>query len=160
MRLCETAYCGSIWHHGIKGMKWGVRRTPEELGRAGSGVEKGEKDVTIIDGVYHSEKGFTVDQKKFSSWCLKEGTPHAGEFFGVGYKPTDADRLFKDIEKGFDLSQKRDRVPSGRTGEKFSIPMKLGVTEQKLFRTVWMTEGPDGDSRFITAYTDRRLEED
>ena len=21
-----------IWHHGIKGMKWGVRRTPEQLG--------------------------------------------------------------------------------------------------------------------------------
>ena len=26
-----------IWHHGIKGMKWGVRHTPEQLGhRTGS----------------------------------------------------------------------------------------------------------------------------
>ena len=32
-----------IWHHGIKGMKWGVRRTPEQLGRR-TGSKSAKKD--------------------------------------------------------------------------------------------------------------------
>lgn len=32
-----------IYHHGIKGMKWGIRRTPEELGHAPS---KSSKDMS------------------------------------------------------------------------------------------------------------------
>lgn len=33
-------------HHGIKGMKWGVRRTPEQLGhRISSGVKKAKSKV-------------------------------------------------------------------------------------------------------------------
>ena len=32
-----------IWHHGIKGMKWGVRRTPEQLGHR-TGSKSSNKD--------------------------------------------------------------------------------------------------------------------
>lgn len=32
-----------LMHYGVKGMKWGVRRTPEELARAREGVEKTDK---------------------------------------------------------------------------------------------------------------------
>ena len=39
--MCDDRYLGAIYHHGIKGMKWGVRRSPEELGHTKkSGVEK------------------------------------------------------------------------------------------------------------------------
>ena len=152
---------GVLCHHGVKGQKWGVRRTPEQLGHTTKkAVANAEEAVTIVDGIYQSSKGFTADQRKFTSYCLKPGTEHADEFFGVGYKPTDAERLFRDIEKGFDLSKKQDTMPVGKTKEKFSIPMSLGVTAQKLFRTVWQKDGPDSASRFITAYVDRRLEED
>lgn len=52
------------------------------------------------------------------------------------------------------------RTPVGKTKEKFSIPMSLGVTANRLFRTVWQKDGPDEAARFVTAYIDRRLEED
>ena len=154
--IYENYLGGVLIHYGVKGMKWGVRRTPEQLGH----VAKATKDVKIVDGVYKSSKGFTVKQSKFSEWCLKQGTDHSDEFFGVGYKPTDSDRLFRDMEKCFDLSKKRDVMPVGKTKEKFSIPMSLGVTAKRLFRTVWQKDGPDEAARFVTAYIDRRLEED
>lgn len=100
-------------------MKWGARHTPEQLGHAAkSAVANAEEAVKIIDGVYQSSKGFTVKQNKFTEWCLKPGTDHADEFFSVGYKSTDADRLFRDIENGFDLSKKRDAVSIGKTRKK------------------------------------------
>lgn len=37
----------SLYHHGIKGMKWGVRRTPEQLERARGYVGESKK---IVDG--------------------------------------------------------------------------------------------------------------
>lgn len=41
----------SLCHYGVKGMKWGVRRTPEQLGhtRKSARVVKLEKDATIKD---------------------------------------------------------------------------------------------------------------
>lgn len=159
--IYERYLGGVLCHHGVKGQKWGVRRTPEQLGYiTGSAVAKIVKTDTIADGVYRSSKGFTADGRKFSAYCLKPGADHAKEFFDLGYKPGDADRLFHDLEAGYDLSKKRDIVPVSKTREKFSIPISLGVTSQRLFRTVWQKDDPDGESRFITAYIDRRLEED
>lgn len=159
--IYESYLGGVLIHHGVKGMKWGVRRTPEQLGHiTNSTVANAEEAVKIVDGAYQSSKGFTVKQNKFTEWCLKAGTDHADEFFSVGYKSTDADKLFRDIEKGFDLSKKRDAVSIGKNREKYSIPKSLGVTVQRLFRTVWQKDGPESNSRFVTAYIDRRLEED
>lgn len=35
-------------HYGVKGMKWGVRRTPEQLGRVSGEVVKGSKKATAL----------------------------------------------------------------------------------------------------------------
>lgn len=37
-----------IWHHGIKGMKWGVRHTPEQLGHR-TGSKSAKKDDSHED---------------------------------------------------------------------------------------------------------------
>ena len=37
-----------IWHHGIKGMKWGVRHTPEQLGHK-TGSKSAKKDDSHED---------------------------------------------------------------------------------------------------------------
>lgn len=157
----DDRYLGEIYHHGIKGMKWGVRRSPEQLGHVVKGtVAKSSDDVTIKGEFYHSRKGFSIHQNKLSGFCLKPGAKHSAEFFKMGYTEGDEKRLFHDIEKGYDPERKiiEGVLASGKT--KFSIPMKLGVTSTQLFRTVWQEDGPDDTSRFITAYIDRRLEED
>lgn len=154
------SYLGPVLvHYGVKGMKWGVRRTPDKLGDiTKSFIEKAIDSITMIDGIYHSLKGFVIDQRKFSGYCLKPGTDHSGEFFSVGYTPNDSDKLFLDMESRYDESKKIDSSIV-RSAERFSIPMSLGMTSTMLFRTVWQKDKLDSDSRFITAYVDRRLEE-
>ena len=100
MSIFDSSYCGSIWHHGIKGQKWGVRRTPEELGHE---VAKSQKNGTIKDA-YHSKKGFTVAVAKLASYCLNPEKPHSKEFFDVGYTKDDSDLLFRHIEEGLEMT--------------------------------------------------------
>lgn len=157
----DDRYLGEIYHHGIKGMKWGVRRSPEQLGHAPKGkVAKSENDVTIDGEFYRSGKGFSIHQDKLAKFCLLPGGKHSDQFFKLGYTADDSKRLFHDIEAGYDPSRKFARIDLEDGHVKTSIPIRLGVTAQQLFRTVWKDDGPDGEDRFLTAYIDRRLKEE
>lgn len=51
--IYESYLGGVLIHHGVKGMKWGVRRTPEQLGHVtNSTVVNAEEAVKIVDGAY------------------------------------------------------------------------------------------------------------
>ena len=162
MSIYDSSYCGSIWHHGIKGQKWGVRRTPEELGhisKSAGKVAKSEKPDTIVDGVYRSSKGFTVAAAKLGKFCLDPEKKHSKEFFDVGYKPGDSDLLFSHIEQGFDINKMiRERLNSDGARQ-FVIPMMLGVINRRLFTTAWQVDKDSDTPKLTSAYIDRRLKE-
>lgn len=94
---------------------------------------------------------FEIADDKINKFCLKPGSKHADEFFGVGYEPTDAELLKADI-----LSQITNEIVDIKVDkkgtEKFSIFMHLGKTKKKRFRTVWQKDKPNSKPRLITAH--------
>lgn len=163
MSIYDSSYCGSIWHHGIKGQKWGVRRTPEQLGRKAnntSSVAKLSERVTIVDDTYLSSKGFTIAVAKIGKFLLDPGKKHSKEFFDVGYTPSDSEKLFKHIEAGYDLNKKTGMRKSDRGDDQFSIPMELGVTARRIFNTAWQIDKGASKPKLVSAYLDRRVKED
>lgn len=151
----ENQYRCALYHHGIKGMHWGIRRSKDELGYGSNGtdkVAKAEKSVKMNGKYYESEKGFFADPRKLTSYCLDPMKKHSKEFFDDGYTQDDAEKLFRDIEKGFDLSKRGpDRV--GKSGfVTYAIPMNLGVTRVREYTTAWADTGPVGKPVLVSVY--------
>lgn len=161
MSIFDSSYCGSIWHHGIKGQRWGVRRTPDQLGhdsREAFKVEKSYERAKIVDGIYHSPKGFVAAVAKLARYCLNPEKPHAKEFFDVGYKQSDSDLLFRHIEEGFDVDRKTGMRKNDKGQEQFRISMNLGVTRKKAFTTSWQIDQEGDRPKLTSAYRDHRSE--
>lgn len=47
-------YSSELYHHGIKGQKWGVRRTPEQLGHSKNSVTNSSANSTIVSNAIAS----------------------------------------------------------------------------------------------------------
>lgn len=167
----------SLWHHGVKGMHWGVRRTPEELGHkprviatdADSEnshlsekliIDNNGKAIKISGEFWKSDKGFVVHPNKIKRFCLLPEAKHSDHFFKVGYSKDDAFQLFHDLEDGYDAEKAFGKRKDGKGVVSYSIPMYLGTTSKRLFNTVWKNEGPDGMPKFVTAYIDDALEKE
>lgn len=149
----------SLWHHGIKGQKWGIRRTPEQLGHHSSKSKPIER-VTIVNNArtgetaeaYKSEKGFVIVPRKLSGYCLNPDGKHSMDFFNVGYTSEDAELLFRDIEEGFDLSKKTSVKMIEDNGTRFTILMDLGVTKRQEFLTSWQIGKDEEIPKLTSAY--------
>lgn len=53
-------------HHGILGMKWGIRRSPEQLGHRTSRKSKSSKKDRGLEGIFKKKIGREKDKKKDS----------------------------------------------------------------------------------------------
>lgn len=62
-------YPVELYHHGVKGMKWGVRRTPEELGHKKKVAEPAKND--ILNERHKSSGEAGIAKQKTSS--IKKG---------------------------------------------------------------------------------------
>ena len=60
MWVYDNSY--ELYHHGIKGMKWGVRRTEAQLARARGKVEKLESKLASQGGKAAAKKGIDSDK--------------------------------------------------------------------------------------------------
>lgn len=69
-------FSSELYHHGVKGMKWGVRRTPEQLGRS---VSKKKNAV----GAYAGKVGRGA---KNAAYSVGRGAKAAGSAAGRGAK--------------------------------------------------------------------------
>lgn len=80
----------TIYHYGIKGMRWGVRRTPEQLGRKRSSVsEMSDQELQQIINRKLKEKQYKdlmkspyvkVGEKIVNGIVIAAGTELAKEF--------------------------------------------------------------------------------
>lgn len=89
---------------------------------------------------------------KYINYFLKEGTPHASEFFGVGYTKENPLQLRYDMARQFDMAKAVEFSTNERGEERFNIYMELGVTKTRRFRTCWQKDTPDSIPRIITAF--------
>ena len=111
-------------------------------------VEKRHTDVIIE----LSNDRYVIAEPKISKFLLKPGAKHSAEFFSVGYSEQDGMRLNADIYQQFDEILKTDVRISENGTEDFSIFMNLGITEKKMFRTVWRRDPGSEKPRLITAH--------
>ena len=72
----------SLAHHGIKGQKWGVRRTPEELAAA-RGLASDEKSDTIVkDAIASGQVSTEINQAKQSRHLENGHEPGRSYIYG------------------------------------------------------------------------------
>lgn len=101
-----------------------------------------------------TDERFDLHPDKINRFLLLPGAKHSQEFFDVGYKPDDYEKLFDDIARSFDIEKAVQFRPNPKGKEGFSIFMELGVTKKRTFRTTWEWDGKGSKPRFTSAYRD------
>ncbi|WP_072682818.1 DUF6883 domain-containing protein [Holdemania sp. Marseille-P2844] len=101
-----------------------------------------------IEGASHA----TIHDDKIYKYYLNPVQKHYQEFAAVGYTMENAEQLRKDMLKGL-LGNEVTEYKRSETGyTKAIVDMELGVTEKKLFRTVWGKDKEEQYFRNITAH--------
>lgn len=75
-------YNNSLYHYGIKGMKWGIRRTPEQLGHKPKRVDNSKKDGIIRKVIFgHESTPVRSEPNSIIDRCYKDGTVNTRSFY-------------------------------------------------------------------------------
>lgn len=102
---------------------------------------------------HYPSKKIIIPYDKIRKFLLKPGTKHYNEFSELGYTPEDDVRLFKDIEKQFDMSNVTEPRVYEVTGEQgYTVYMYLGIKEKRLFRTGWKVIQDSNLLQFVSAF--------
>lgn len=152
-------YGGELYHYGVKGMRWGVRRYQN---KDGSLTPEGKSRYAIAkrakNGIIESKKGFSIHQDKIEKYMLKEGAKHSQDFFNVGYTKNDAVRLYKDIERRYDIKKATGFRQNANGSIGYSIYMDLGIIKKRTFCTAWIIDEDGATPRLTSAYRrDKRV---
>lgn len=107
----ETDY---LAHHGIKGQKWGVRRTPEELGHKTKSVKKAKTNL-VKKAVDSYKKNRENDKADSHERVKKYIRKHPSKIVRYGQTLTkeEANDLIKQIEFDRKLKSIRDEEIQG-----------------------------------------------
>ncbi len=92
MYMYEYQFEDELYHHGVKGQRWGVRRTKEELGYKTSSRKKKKSGISSIFG---TKKKKNAEQKATTKNTTKQIASKENNYFD-GHK-TDAIAIQKDI---------------------------------------------------------------
>ena len=75
-----------LYHYGVKGQKWGVRRNPDQLGRKASNAKKRKNNTNKVKAASKTsfiKRGFDFIQQdfiqqqmnqRFTDWSMQEST--------------------------------------------------------------------------------------
>lgn len=100
-----------------------------------------------------------VPHTKIEDYLLNPTKPHFKEFIDVGYMRGEGEKIFKDLESGFDINNATNFICYPDGAKEFVIYMLLGITKKRTFRTVWRIDKLSTLPRFITAFRDKEGEQ-
>lgn len=123
---------GSVKHYGVKGMRWGVRRTPEQLARARGERLKKKKGGNNVNLAADTAKTASSDAKKAAAARDKAAKK------GVAALSNDELKILNDrlnLEKNYTkLTTEPEEERKVSAGEKFARDVIGNVLKQQVTR--------------------------
>lgn len=130
-------------HYGVKGMKWGIRRTPEELGHVKKSAPPNTKKLKNYKG-----KCYFISERKLDGETLLPRVP-TNYFTKNGYEDSSTERVCfaDDVKKcltalSMNVSGKTYYVYEPDNISKYDVyqPNTKAVPDSKITGELWITE--------------------